>query len=49
MKMIAETIGGPSITARQIPLNKSLKNNHIVCCKIYDNNVRKQKRSGIKG
>ena len=32
--MIADTIGGPSTTARQIPLIKSLKNNHIVCCKI---------------
>jgi hypothetical protein len=46
MTMIAETISGPSITARQIPLNKSLKNNHIVCCKIDDNNVSNQQKMG---
>lgn len=32
--MIADTIGGPSTTAIQIPLNMSLKNNHTVCCKV---------------
>jgi len=30
--MIADTIGGPIITARKIPLTMSLKNNHGVCC-----------------
>ena len=32
IKTIAETIGGASRMERQIPLNKSLKNSHIVCC-----------------
>jgi hypothetical protein len=38
--MIAATIGGPIIMERKIPLIMSLKNNHGVCCRIDDKNVR---------
>ena len=35
--MAADTIGGVRIPVRQIPLNMSLKNSHIVRCKTYTN------------
>lgn len=38
--MIAATTGGPIIMERKIPLIMSLKNNHGVCCRIDDKNVR---------
>jgi hypothetical protein len=41
--MIAATIGGPIIMERKIPFIMSLKNNHGVCCRIDDNNVRMQR------
>lgn len=42
IKMIADTIGGLSITARPIPLNMSLKNSHIVCCQVNLKSIRKK-------
>lgn len=47
MTIIAETMGGPSTIARHIPLIRSLKNNHIVCCKTYEKIIRKSKISVI--
>jgi hypothetical protein len=41
--MIAATIGGPIIMERKIPFIMSRKNNHGVCCRIDDNNVRMQR------
>jgi len=32
MKIIAATMGGPSMTERNVPLIMSLMNIHIVCC-----------------